>query len=447
MTQNQNAASVREPPSGLAPSLRFLGPGLILSAAIVGSGELIATTALGARAGFVLLWAIILSCVIKVAIQVQYGRHTIMSGRPAFEAWNTTHGPRLFGVHWSLYGALLFMLTSWLGMSGVIGASAQVLMHAFPGSRAAVWVPLLAVSLALMVFRGKYGQVERVAAVFNFTFLSTVLYCTIAAQTTRFAFSAGDIGSGLLFRFPPEGFALLAAVFGITGVGSGEIVMYTYWCIEKGYAAWAGPRDGSAEWAARARGWIRVMRLDAMVSMMIYTVATCAFYLLGASVLQRQARLADGSGLILQLSRIFAEVLGEGSTAVFMLCAFSVLYSTMFSNNAGLSRLWADLLRMFRVIDPEDERQSSRALAILAWLLPAVWTAGYFAVRKPLGLVVVMGISNAVFLLVVAWQAMVFRYRHTDRRLLPSRAFDAALWTSVVTIAVLALRLGAEAFR
>lgn len=49
------AEGILEPPTGWGDSLRHLGPGLILSASIVGSGELIATTALGAQAGFAIL--------------------------------------------------------------------------------------------------------------------------------------------------------------------------------------------------------------------------------------------------------------------------------------------------------------------------------------------------------------------------------------------------------
>ena len=45
--------TIKEPPSSFVQKLKFLGPGFILSASIVGSGELIATTTLGARAGFV----------------------------------------------------------------------------------------------------------------------------------------------------------------------------------------------------------------------------------------------------------------------------------------------------------------------------------------------------------------------------------------------------------
>jgi Mn2+/Fe2+ NRAMP family transporter len=42
---------VEAPPSGALGSLRRIGPGMILAASIVGSGELIATTTLGAQAG------------------------------------------------------------------------------------------------------------------------------------------------------------------------------------------------------------------------------------------------------------------------------------------------------------------------------------------------------------------------------------------------------------
>ena len=67
--------SVKEPPDSLGKMLKFLGPGFILSASIVGSGELIATTTLGAKAGFVVFWVIIVSCLVKVAVQLEFGKH------------------------------------------------------------------------------------------------------------------------------------------------------------------------------------------------------------------------------------------------------------------------------------------------------------------------------------------------------------------------------------
>jgi hypothetical protein len=69
-----DSSAIREPPTGWGASMRYLGPGLILSASIVGSGELIATTTAGAQAGFVLLWLVLFSCAVKVAVQIEFAR-------------------------------------------------------------------------------------------------------------------------------------------------------------------------------------------------------------------------------------------------------------------------------------------------------------------------------------------------------------------------------------
>ena len=54
--------------------------------------------------------------------------------------------------------------------------------------------------------------------------------------------------------------ATALATFGIIGVGATELIAYPYWCIEKGYAKFTGNARDDAAWAARARGWMRVMR-------------------------------------------------------------------------------------------------------------------------------------------------------------------------------------------
>lgn len=82
--------TIKEPPVTFFGKLKFLGPGFILSASIVGSGELIATTILGAKAGFAALWIIIVSCLVKVAVQLEFGKHTILTGETAMQAFGKT---------------------------------------------------------------------------------------------------------------------------------------------------------------------------------------------------------------------------------------------------------------------------------------------------------------------------------------------------------------------
>ena len=99
----------REPPATLWLALRQIGPGIILAGSIIGSGELLLTTSLGAEYGFMFLWLILFSCVIKVFVQIELGRHAISSGKPTLGALNELPGPRL-GVNWLVWWWLIMVL-------------------------------------------------------------------------------------------------------------------------------------------------------------------------------------------------------------------------------------------------------------------------------------------------------------------------------------------------
>src|SRR5688572_30556044 len=94
--------AIKSPPTTFRGRLKFLGPGFILSASIVGSGELIATTTLGATAGFHAFWIILISCLAKVAVQLEFGKHTILSGKTAMQCFNSLPGLRIKRAHWSI---------------------------------------------------------------------------------------------------------------------------------------------------------------------------------------------------------------------------------------------------------------------------------------------------------------------------------------------------------
>jgi Mn2+/Fe2+ NRAMP family transporter len=89
----------REPPQGFGPTLKFLGPGLILAGSVVGSGEIILTTTLGATVGFTMLWWILFSCWSKSVFQAELGRYVISSGDTGLKALNRVPG-KLGGVSW-----------------------------------------------------------------------------------------------------------------------------------------------------------------------------------------------------------------------------------------------------------------------------------------------------------------------------------------------------------
>src|SRR6266850_640511 len=90
---------VSDPPKSLSNTMRRIGPGIILAASIVGSGELIATTTLGAQVGYTALWVIVLSCLIKPIVQEEMGRYTIATGETGLAGFNLVPGPS-WRVNW-----------------------------------------------------------------------------------------------------------------------------------------------------------------------------------------------------------------------------------------------------------------------------------------------------------------------------------------------------------
>src|SRR5262245_63036562 len=124
--------AIQEPPKSLWSALAQIGPGIILAGSIIGSGELLLTTGLGADYGFVFFNLILLSCVIKVFVQVELGRYAISSGQPTLTAFDSLPGPRL-GAHWLAWWWLIMMSATIFQVGGMAGGVGQAINMVFPG--------------------------------------------------------------------------------------------------------------------------------------------------------------------------------------------------------------------------------------------------------------------------------------------------------------------------
>ena len=123
---------MQAPPTTLRETLAHLGPGIILASSIVGSGELIATTTVGAEAGFVLLWLIVIGCAIKVAAQIEIGRHTLAWGRTPLAAFDRVPGPRIGGLGWIYWGWAIMTALVIVQQGGILAGVAQTLAAGAP---------------------------------------------------------------------------------------------------------------------------------------------------------------------------------------------------------------------------------------------------------------------------------------------------------------------------
>jgi Mn2+/Fe2+ NRAMP family transporter len=426
------AAAVRPAPESLWGILKAIGPGLILTANIVGTGELIATTRLGAEVGFTLLWFIVFSCFIKVFVQLELGRYTLAEGVGSLDALNRLPGPR-FRVSWILWLWFFMYLGSLCQMSGMIGGIAELFADRQHIWAHRGWAVGIALATGAILAAGRYSLVERLSTVMVALFTICNVVAVAVLQTTGFHISGAEFVDGISFHLPDQ-LVTAFAVFGITGVGAAELIFYPIWCVEKGYARATGPRDGTRDWAARAQGWMRVMKYDAWLSMVVYTFGTLSFYLLGAAILHRQGRRVADAAAIETLTQMYVQTFGDLGRWVFYIGAFMVLYSTLFVSTASNARLFTDAGRLagfFRFPTPEARTRAVRAAVIV---LPIAVMLVYVKFESLVTLVLIGGVAQAMMLPFLAGAAIFFHYTAVPAALRPSRAWTALLWAAFVAM-------------
>ena len=430
---------VRKPPTDRWSTIRQLGPGLLLTGSIVGSGELIATTRLGAEVGFVVLWLILLSCAVKVPVQSELGRHAIATGQTTFVAFNKVPGPRL-RVSWLVWGSLFLLLWSTMQVGGIFGTMSLSLDLIFPVFGNTSWLIILTLVGMGLGLVGQYMTLERITTILVALFTFTTLASALLLFWTPYAVSPGVILDGLRFALPQDGAVTAFAVFGITGVGASELLLYPYWCVEKGYARSAGPRDGSPDWRARALGWIGVMKKDVWLCMVIYTLATLAFFFLGAAVLHAQGMVPEGFGTVQILSGMYTETLGNWAFYLFGVGAFVVLFSTYFVTIVGQSRMLADALSVLGLVTYARPNDRQRVVRIIGVLLPLVYLVLYVLWSAPVTMVIIGALMQTILLPAIGWAALYFsRTTAREAGVPPSRLLMVALTAATLIMAAFAI--------
>lgn len=439
--------SPTDPPVRFKDAIRQIGPGLVLAGSIVGTGELIATTTLGAKEGYALLWLILFSCVIKVFVQIELGRHALTHGQTTLRAFNSlgTSHKRANWICWTWFAMMLATQAQIGAMEGLIGQAATM---AFPSLSAqisaslgissdAFWATLTTILAIGLLLSGGYTRVEKIT-----TFLvAAVTFVTVAAvimlpwSPPPIDFSFASLASGLTFSMPTEGIAAAMAVFGITGVGASELVAYPYWCLEKGYGRATGLRDQSDAWARRARGWMRVMQIDAWFSMIVFTVGTLAFYILGAGILHARGIVPAKGEMIRELSQMYVG-LGSWTQTAFLIGAWAVLFKTLYVATAGNSRQTADFLDIAKLAPNAEGPQRKRRVNQLCVIYPILALGMYLALGDPKRLVTIGGFAQALMLPVIAGSALRLTLRDGDRRVL-----GGMVWMSFVVVAAVLIAL------
>jgi Mn2+/Fe2+ NRAMP family transporter len=421
--------------------LAAVGPGIVVTGSVIGSGELINTPVQAAKFGFILLWAVLLSCVIKYFLQVEIARHAMVHRRTTFEAINECPGPKLWSTSWIGLVYMVLYFLAMLPIIGIIGALGGLMHEVWPLASSEnmsvhVWGTLSVLLTVACLWGGAYNRLEILVTLMVAGFSVSVGTGLFLIQGTEHRISADEIGSGLTFSFGPDsraGAYAVLSLMGALGVGANELFMYPYWVLEKGYSEKLGDQS-DPNWAARARFWINTIRLDAGLATVIATIVTSAFFLLGAAVLDR-SKVPQGIGVVEQIASVYTAMYGEWSRWVFYLGAFCTLFSTLVVYTAASGRIWTDLFSSMRFLDGKNPQVVGRWHQIMQFVwLAGLWCGFVLLPKEPARWIVAGHYVLGAFMMPLLMSAILWMAFHTDARVRMNRAWATALVASSAII-------------
>ncbi len=180
------------------------------------------------------------------------------------------------------------------------------------------------------------------------------------------------------------------------------------------------------------------MHLDILLSLVIYTVATVAFYLLGAGVLHGMGVVPKAGDMIPVLSNIYTQTLGGWALYAFYAGAIVTLYGTIFAATAAHARVRRFDPPARRVITVTTTNAARYWRSVFVVVLCIVPTTAYLFFRSPVQMVVAGGIAQAVMLPLIGL-AIVYLRRHLPPDIRPKPLTTVGLYLSVTVMVVVVL--------
>jgi len=424
------------PPRTFGAKLNRLGPGILLAAAAIGSGELILTPRAGALFGLSVGWVIVVSIVYKLALTLGLARYTIATGEDIFEGFSHLPGPRNWFV-WIL--AAVFLLGA-VGYSGIALACGSALFALFPVLSMIQWAVLVVGVVFVLLLKGAYGPVEKAAFVLSLTLIIGVIY-SLAALGPTFGWMVRES----VPRIPRGSGQTLISLLGWTAGGTSTLI-YSFWILEKGYALPRGNLAPSADASGKHddfRHWLSLAHMDAGLSYAVMMFVSLAFLAIGSITLGTAG--ADGSPLVpargettVVLARMLTVAAGPQARYIFLIAALAILSSTIIGLVDGKSRA---LRTAVYIVAPRSRRWSDLTCYRLGIALLCLVIFALLFTGRPVLLIVLVSALEAP---VLSLSAMLLLYLlHTRLR----RAYrPGVLWHIVIvagTVTYLALSVHA----
>ena len=306
-----------------------LGPGFLLAATSIGASHLVMSPRAGWLFGFQLLWLVPLTHVIKYHAFEFGPRYAAATGESLIAGYSRIPGPK----GWALWTLLFVTIVQGIGvLAGVVGIAAAVL-STFIGHEpfTGFYVILVIGTVLFFLLLGGYSWLDFINKILmTILFLVTIVLFVPAfpnpAEFKHFVIPSVPIGS----------MAVITGILGWMPTGLDVSIWHSLWTLEKHHELTS---DVSVEnrWKIFSLS-LMDMRLGYILSFVVASV----FLMLAAVYLHGTPDKIDGVEFANSLAKIYTNNIGFWMYFVFMVAAFTAMYSTVYAVMDGFSRSFAE---------------------------------------------------------------------------------------------------------
>jgi Mn2+/Fe2+ NRAMP family transporter len=394
--------------------LKLAGPGLVVAATGIGSGDVVSATVGGARYGVVLLWAIVAGAFFKFVLSEGIARWQLATGKTALEGW-ADHLPAwvkyYFGAYlllWTIAVSAALTNATGLGISNLTGG-------AIPQSWGAVAHSLIGF---LFVFFGGYNGFEKFMKLLVGIMGFSILFCAI--------FTLGEPGpavQGLLVPIIPanSGTYVLSLIGGVGG--SITMLSYNYWMREEGMRG--------ARFLSYVRGDVAIAYIfTALFGVSIMLIANDAFFIHGLTLKDSEA--------VPKMAAALATLLGSFGRVAFSVGFWAAVFASLLGVWQSVPYLYADFYGIVKKLSPEARQEvvkitSTPYRLALAYItlapIPFAFTA------RPIAIIVTYTIVGSLFVPFLAATLLYLNNKVAWTEPVPKNS----LLTNLLLVAILAL--------
>jgi len=369
-------ASAPRPPAGgsPAPYLKLLGPGLLIAATGVGSGDLVAAAVAGSKYAYAIVWAVAAGAILKYVLNEGLARWQLATGTTMLEGWARHLGRPV------QYLFLLYLLVWSFVVGGAQISACGLAAHAIaPGLSVTAWGILHSVAAAVLILTGGYLRFEHVMK----AFVGIMFVCLAGCALLISPPAESALRSVADASIPAGSTGLVLGVMGGIG-GSVTLLSYGYWIREK---RWEGP------------GWRRMVRLDLGAAYLLTGLFGLSVIVLAAGVLHGVE--VQGSRSVLTMAEMLGAVLGPLGTWAFRIGFWAAVATSILGVWQGVPYIFCDFVALMK------ERSEAERRSLVA--TSSSWYRGYLLylavppmlllfMDRPVGVIVLYAAVGSLFM-------------------------------------------------